>query len=390
MRTFFKNFKLIAPQIQNSMLPALIFACAFLGYYLYGEISFLAKHNLHFIFWGSSVLALFGLFYFNRQKPLFFMLTIILSYMIINQLKRTYSLDYLSSSQYINLCFFAPLNLILFYFIRDKRLFCRQSFGFLLLIFTEIALGEYFDKTNIFISFNSEVDGINLNTLSVLLFLILLISAFIKCNITGYIDDTALFYCALSIFAGFYYSASSTALSIFFCAANLILFLGFTKNIRYILGHDLITGLSSRRAYLKDINKYPMKYSLAIICIDNFGHLYKAFGYFKLQKLVKMLANRLSELEPDNPIYRYSDDEFILIFKNDNLKQSYEKLDNIRREIAASEFMFSRNQKGLKITISGCVSEKKRSDSNATEILLRARKTLQKTYQFTQNLISKA
>ena len=103
-----------------------------------------------------------------------------------------------------------------------------------------------------------------------------------------------------------------------------------------------------------------------------------------------MLANRLSELEPDNPLYRYSTDEFLLIFKNDNLKQSFEKLDKIRREIATSEFMFSPKQKGIKLTISGCVSEKKRSDSNATEVLLRARKTLQKTYEFTQNLISKA
>jgi diguanylate cyclase (GGDEF)-like protein len=133
-----------------------------------------------------------------------------------------------------------------------------------------------------------------------------------------------------------------------------------------------------------------MKYSLAIIYLDNYSHLYKVFGYFKSTKILKMLANRLKELEAENPIYSYNIGEFIIIFKNDNLKQSFEKLDNIRREIASSEFMISNKQKGIKITISGCISEKKRSDNNATEVLVRARKALQKSYQFTQNLISKA
>lgn len=390
MRNFFKNFKLIVPQIKNSLLPALIFACSFLGYYLYGEISSTAQHNLHFIYWITSILIIFGTSFFNRQKPLFFMLIIAFSYIIINLLKQKYSLDYLSTSSYINLCFFAPLNLIIFYFIKDKRLFSKQSYWLLLLLFIEITLCEYFDKINFTISFNSEVDSINLNSLSVLLFLILLISSFIKCNISGFIDETSLFFSSLNIFAGFYYSASSTALSIFFCAANITLFLGFIRHTHYILNFDTLTELPSRHAYLKNTPKFPMKYSLAIICLDNYSHLYKVFGYFKSTKILKMLANRLKELEVDNPIYSYNIGEFIIIFKNDNLKQSFEKLDNIRREIASSEFMISNKQKGIKITISGCVSEKKRSDNNATEVLVRARKALQKSYQFTQNLISKA
>ena len=321
MRNFFKNFKLIVPQIKNSLLPALIFACSFLGYYLYGEISSPTQHNLHFIFWTTSILIILGTSFFNRQKPLFFMLTIAFSYIIINLLKQKYSLDYLSTSSYINLCFFAPLNLIVLYFIKDKRLFSKQSYWLLLVLFTEIALCEYFNKINFTISFNSEADSINLNSLSVILFLILLISSFIKFNISGFIDETSLFFCSLNIFAGFYYSASSTALSIFFCAANITLFLGFIKHTHYILNYDALTELPSRHSYLKNSSKFPMKYSLAIIYLDNYSHLYKVFGYFKSTKILKMLANRLKELEAENPIYSYNIGEFIIIFKNDNLKQ---------------------------------------------------------------------
>lgn len=391
MLRFFKHLNLIMPQIHNSLFPALIFAYAFLGYFLYGEISPLARSNLHILFWTANAVCLGVLVYFNRRKPLFIMLTTTFAYIIINRLKHHYSLDYLSTPAYINLCFFVPINLAVFYFLPDRRLLGNlQTAWGLLFLFLELAAAEYLNAEDITISFNSDADGINLNSLSVLLFLLLLVSAFIRCSLTGNFEDTALFFGCLNVCAGFYYSAGSTALTIFFAAAAVTICWGTIVHINDTLQHDSLTGLSSRRQYLKESAAFPLKYSLSIVCLDNYPHLIKALGRLKAQKLLKMLAMRLSELEPENPLYRYSSDEFILIFKNDNLKQSYEKLDNIRREIAASEFMLSPRAKGLKITISGCVSEKKRSDANATEVLLRARRTLQKTYQFTQNLISKA
>lgn len=390
MLSFFKNFKLIIPEIKNSLFPAFIFACAFLSYFLYGEISPLIRHNLHFIFWTADIIGILVLIYFNQRKPFFFLIVITLSYILINWLKRKYSLDYLSTTNYINLCFFAPVNLCFFYFLKNQKLMKSGSVWGLFFIFAEIALAEYLDKIDVTICLNSAVDGINLNTLSLILFVLFLTLAFIKCGLSGSIEDTSLFFSALNIFIGFYYSASSTALCLFFSAAILTAVSGLIKNINYTLNYDFLTGLANSHTYLKESKKFPMKYSLAIICLDNYQHIYKTFGYFKSQNLIKMLATRISELEPENPLYRYSTDEFILVFKNDNLKQSFEKLDNIRREIATSEFMFSRKTKGIKLTISGCVSEKKRSDSNATEVLFRARRTLQKTYQFTQNLISKA
>lgn len=389
MLKFFKHLSLILPQIQNSLCPAFIFACAFLGYFLYGEISPFAKNNLHILFWVTNFLCLAILIYFNRQRPIFFLLTTIIAYIIINNLKQKYSLDYLSTNGYINLCFFVPINLILFYFLPERHLFKTNNAYWLIFIFLEIALGEYLNSTEIFLSLNSSVDSINLNSLSVLLFIIFIICAFSKCCRSGYIDDTTLFFSGLNIFAGFYYSANSTALCIFFAASSITALIGIIKNINFLIRYDQLTGLSNRRTYIKDSAKFPLKYSLAVICLDNYKHLYSVLGKIRTQKLLKMLVLKLLELEPDNPIYRYTSDEFIIIFKNDNIKQSFEKLDNIRREIASSEFMFSHKRKGIKITISGCVSEKKRSDADSLEVLKRTQNTLQKTYQFTQNLISK-
>ena len=103
-----------------------------------------------------------------------------------------------------------------------------------------------------------------------------------------------------------------------------------------------------------------------------------------------MITMRLQDTETENPIYRYSEDEFVIIFKNEDKKESFERLENIRRAVASAEFMLGKRQKGLKLTVSCCVSEKKRSDDNSIEVLIRTRKALQKAYQFTQNVTSKA
>ncbi len=116
----------------------------------------------------------------------------------------------------------------------------------------------------------------------------------------------------------------------------------------------------------------------------------QVFGRRGINALTRMITMRLQDTETENPIYRYSEDEFVIIFKNEDKKESFERLENIRRAVASAEFMLGKRQKGLKLTVSCCVSEKKRSDDNSIEVLIRSRKALQKAYQFTQNVTSKA
>ena len=103
-----------------------------------------------------------------------------------------------------------------------------------------------------------------------------------------------------------------------------------------------------------------------------------------------MISRRIVAAETEAVIYRYGDDELVLIFKNEDKNAAYEQMEQIRRAVASAEFMLGKRQKGLKLTVSCCVSEKKRSDDNSIEVLIRTRKALQKAYQFTQNVTSKA
>ena len=223
-----------------------------------------------------------------------------------------------------------------------------------------------------------------------LLFSLCTLACFVRMVHTGSIMDSSLFYTGLNIFAGFYYSSSPTALTIFFTAAAITLLYCVCKDIYYHTYTDDGTKLASRNAYLKQSSKFPLKYSLGIICIDNYEHLKQVFGNRSIRQLTRMISMRIQEVETEALLYRYSEDEFVIIFKNEDKKEGYERLEKIRRGIASAEFMLGSRKKGLKLTVSCCISEKKRSDDNSLEVLRRTQKALQKAYQFTQNVTSKA
>lgn len=390
MRKFIHNLQQILPQVHNSHFPALIFGLALLGFYFYGDISLSTMNSFHAMFFILNVVSAGILIYFNQRKPIFYLLNISLAYILINSFKNLYSLDYLSSPAYINLCFFMPINLCFCYFCPDKKLLTRHSVYWLLVLFAEYTIGEKLTHLSISLALSLPTDTINLTSSSMLLFSLCTLACFIRMIYSGSIMDSSLFYAGLNIFAGFYYSSSPTALTIFFSAAALTILHCISKDIYYHTYTDAQTGLSSRNAYLKQSEKFPLKYSLGIVCIDNYEHLKQVFGRRGIYALTRMITMRMQELETEALIYRYSEDEFVLIFKNCDKKESYERLEKIRRGIASAEFMLGHRQKGLKLTVSCCVSEKKRSDDNSLEVLKRTQKALQKAYQFTQNVTSKA
>lgn len=390
MRKFIHNLQQILPQVHNSHFPALIFGLALLGFYFYGDISLSAMTGFHTMFFVINIISAGILIYFNQRKPIFYLLNITLSYILINNFKSLYSLDYLSSPAYINLCFFIPINLCICYFCPDKKLLTRHSVYWLLLLFAEYTLGEKLTHLSISLAVSLPTDTINLTSSSMLLFSLCTLACFVRMVYTGSIMDSSLFYAGLNIFAGFYYSSSPTALTIFFIAAAITVLHCVCKDIYYHTYTDNETKLASRNAYLKQSSKFPLKYSLGIICIDNYEHLKQVFGNRGIRQLTRMISMRIQEVETEALLYRYSEDEFVIIFKNEDKKEGYERLEKIRRGIASAEFMLGSRKKGLKLTVSCCISEKKRSDDNSLEVLRRTQKALQKAYQFTQNVTSKA
>ena len=166
--------------------------------------------------------------------------------------------------------------------------------------------------------------------------------------------------------------------------------LAIIHSIYYNTFKDALTSLPSRKSYMIQSNSFPLKYSIGVVSIDNYDEMKNMFGRKDRDVLVRMIAGKIIEEFGEENLYRYSADEFILIFKNENKNESGEHLEQIRRSIASAEFVLNNRKKSIKLTVSTCVSEKKRSDANSIEVLYRIRKTLQKANEFSHNVSTKA
>lgn len=200
------------------------------------------------------------------------------------------------------------------------------------------------------------------------------------------IINTGLFYADSSLFMGLIYSNSSAGITTFFLGFASILLCVTILDLYTRYHYDYLEHVGSKSSYLSHANsKFPFKYTIAIFSIDNRDKLMQFLGERKMRILEQMVINSIMQMPYELTIYRYNDAELIMVFKNEDAKHAKEFADNIRHNIAASEFIFA-NQKSLKITISVCVSEKTRKDLNASEVTERAHNALQKSYRFNCNI----
>lgn len=157
---------------------------------------------------------------------------------------------------------------------------------------------------------------------------------------------------------GVYFSDNLFAFSLFFLAAVLILLLSSLYYVYYSRSRDEDLGIPNSRAFCREAeNKYPLKYSIALMYIDEYERLLKRFGRRKMLLLKKMFLKRINKTNAGILVYNYKADAFILAFMNANAAESFEKAEEVRRILAKSVFVFNENNH-LQLTVSQCVSEK--------------------------------
>ncbi len=391
MRRLFRYLEKFFPLLKNTYLPAVIFTVGLLGFYLYQPLDEARLHSFHNIYLALSLLCLLLLFYFNHSKPFFFILVSVVAYILLNFLKQKYGEEYILTPEYANLSILLPPILLLLYYLPDTRLRCDKQLYIFLALWGVYAVGERLAANGI--TLGSALGSLAyavLNNLSLLLIGIGAAALFITGSLSGRLYDIALFFAYAEICLGLYYSPSASALTIFFGCSSLTFFSSLCEHLYNITYHDSLTGLYSRKSFLNHTKTFPLKYSIALVLIDDYERLSKVFGQRGLNALIKMISLRIVKTEPETQIYRYSPEEFVILFRGETKNSAFERTENIRRSVASAEFILKGFQKPLKLTVSAAISEKKRSDANAVEVLSRAGKALQKAGRFTQNITTKA
>lgn len=391
LKKYINYLRQVLPLMKNSWLPAGILLAVSCLFMLLSPFPEVVQNILHTTFYVITISNIAILMFYNRNRPMFFVIVMLISYMLINYLKFYHGVIYYLTPDYANLVFLSVAGLIFFYFLPDRPLFSTDTVYFLIIVFAALSLGEFLSSVQIKIDFSPLINfGCGLQIFALVLFGIMIITMLLHASIKDQILDASMAYASVCIMVGFYTSNQPSALSLFFTAAALILFIATCRHIFFILRKDPDTGLNNAHSFLVKAKKLPLKYGLGIICIDEYRHLLQAFRKNGINNLMAMVSKKITSIEPEAMLFRCTPDEFVIIFPQAEKGTSYDRLDEIRRQIAASEFILPRIKKPIKITVSCSIADKKRSDGNVSDVFIRAHRALQKTYKFTQNITSKA
>ncbi len=340
-------------------------------------------------FYGTFFFGLCFSLLIKNNKSALFLLLIVMLYISAN---KTYSLSALVNIK-LWLLIIIPLNLLLIFQMPDKNF---SVFGPLVFFLFEGTLIE-----NLYL----------LNILD-LPFIFSLLSGFfwagvfcymlIKISYAPTLTDNSLFFSSILVFFALAnYSEHSSRI---FCLAGAAFMVGLSSVLEAVYSYykDTVTGVYSVHSFKKhDKNSnnqyaqksnnaygkkgFPPKYTLTFFYIDNYNKILKVFGQKQTDILTMMVLKRIEKLELNALTYRLKPSEFCFVFSDLDVKEAYEKMEEVRRLIAGTEFVLP-SQKIVKITITPAVSEKRRSDKNAEEVLNRMYEMFYPRYRFTQNM----
>lgn len=384
-----ENIKYIFSTIKSSFLPAVLLFIGLISFYAQNPYTDGTAAVLHYLFFFTAFVNIILLYLADRSKPLFSLLLGVVSYIIINSLKIRYGSAYMSSSEFYCLCFVLPINFVFLYFLPQSQLQAKRNTYLLLGLLLMTAILSRLHFVFAFIPhINIALEAIPL--WACVFWIVLLTPLALNISFKNTVTNTGLFYADASLFMGIVYSNTPSGLCTFFLGFSLILLCVTVLDIYRSLHYDYLENVGSKAAYMHHANsKFPFKYTIALFSIDNRDKLIGAIGDAQCRILDQMVVNRILEMPYELSIYRYNESELIMVFKNEDARHVKEFADNIRRQIAAAEFVFA-SHKSVKITISVCVSEKTRKDLDASEVTERTHNALQKNYRFNCNIVTVA
>lgn len=369
----------------NMLLPCFLFCIGLFGYLWSNTLDYDNGVLFHYMYLGCNLLLLLIFINFNRGRAVFFSCAIFIAYILINHLKRTYGTDMVNTAYYHNTVFLLPLNLLVFYLLPAYRFIDKRSVLYLLIIAFEYMITEILSRLEWGIFF--PLFGINIVQWSI--FAVLFAVTFIKSAGSGRLYDYSWMFAVLSLALGLHYSTNPVGLSLFFLTATIIMLSMVIYSLFYEHSYDEVTKLRNRASYLRDTKFLPPKYSLGIIALDDFNGLRRGLTLRQKNELLILTSDVCQEQFSGNAmIYHYYEGGFLIVCETMNLKEIREEFENIRRYIASLEFMLHNHPVPIKITVSGGVAEKKRTDTDVSEVLNRAIQAMQQTLKFSGNVIS--
>jgi len=222
--------------------------------------------------------------------------------------------------------------------------------------------------------------------------------------------DKGFFWIALTLPLVLRSGADSIESTIYLSMAGLILIVNVIEKSYALALRDDLTGLPGRRALRREVRHAGARYALALVGIDHHGTLYDRHGRDAGDRVIKKVSTHVDRVRRKGRgtvhAFRYSDEEFTLLFSGKRRDEVLGDLETLRADIEDFRFLIrpraGRNGKdgapprhrplGWSLTVSIGVAErrKKRGWSTTYWAIARAtRRALRRSQKAGGNIVSK-
>lgn len=351
---------------------------------------------------------------FNQSKIFYLALAfIIIQSVIAEDVVKWYSLGWFKLDLVYTLVgILIPLNLLVFSLAKERGIFSR--WGFLKLSFLagqfigaawivtsvppavlSIINGQFLPSK---LQFIPEITPLCLLTLSLGTVAILLQLRFTKSYFSALSLGTVLGTALL-----IYWRNTPLAVPIFVSSIGLIMIVYIVQNTYTMAYLDELTEIPGRRALREEMMKLSGNYVIAMVDIDFFKKFNDRYGHDVGDEVLRMVASRLEQVTGGGRAFRYGGEEFTIIFPGKELADVWPHLENVRENIAQSEFSIrgknrpkkkpevvkpARKIKKASVTVSIGAAEKSQLRGKYHDVLTSADKALYRAKKNGRNRVS--
>ncbi len=239
-----------------------------------------------------------------------------------------------------------PVNLALFYLVRERGIFNLRGLMRLLFILAQ-PLAVYLcllKKPEIFNYLNHNfINLLFLDTLHLPQAVIFVNAAVILIFMIGSLFSNnpiqrGFFWSLLAIAAALIGIESVSGATIYFSVAGLILILSMIEATYAMAYHDELTGLPARRALNNTMQSLGRRYTIAMLDIDFFKKFNDRYGHDVGDQVLCMVASHIGRVGGGGKAFRYGGEEFTVVFPGKSKKDVISYLESLRESIAGAQF----------------------------------------------------
>lgn len=304
-----------------------------------------------------------------------------------------------------------PINLALFYFVRERGIINVPSLLRLIFICTQPMVVYLLlrDRPEIFRHLYRELLPIPvLNTIIVPQGILLIYAAVLLIFLVGSLVGNkpvvrGFFWALLASGAALHDSATmSPVATLYFGAAGLIIILTVIESAYAMAFNDELTGLPARRSLNTTLQGLGRQYTIAMLDIDFFKKFNDRYGHDVGDQVLCMVASHIRKVGGGGKPFRYGGEEFTVVFPGKSKKEVRPYLESLRESIASARFGLrswnrpkktpkrrsqKRKPKTVSVTISIGAAEPTRSLNKPEDVIKAADKALYRAKKKGRNCV---